>query len=435
MNKTTAWLVWTKNRTWRCYIPPSGGNPHLKHLPFGSSHVPVPITKHKVQSHEIGFPVHIKTDKNRENLRLPPLIGILTSKHPTRAGFRGNRANFRDIIESGRRMGVIVFVFIANDFDETSGYTVGYTCHPAYKQWIRLVFPQPDVVYNRIPDRKTERRAAEQKALKFFLANPQTELFNPHFFDKQELFHWFSNDRTLRSHLPDTTVWGPLEALTHYVRQYDTVYIKPSRGKAGTGIMQISKKSGRYQLTYVTGKADTLLHFHTTNLQDLYRKINSLINGQPYMIQQGIPLCRYEGRPFDCRLLVQKKRDGRWGVTGLGIRVASPKGITTHVPRGGQIGKPNNIFPRVFGSHAKSVYERAAKLAIAVAKGIERQSDQQLGEISIDLGIDRRLNMWVFEANAKPMKFDEPRIRKRSLERLIEYACYLYEGRHGVVYS
>ena len=89
----------------------------------------------------------------------------------------------------------------------------------------------------------------------------------------------------------------------------------------------------------------------------------------------------------------------------------------------------------MFGSHAKSVYERAAKLAIAVAKGIERQSDQQLGEISIDLGIDRRLNMWVFEANAKPMKFDEPRIRKRSLERLSEYACYLYEGRHGVVYS
>lgn len=425
------WLVWTKERTWRFYMPHTDRAPDRKQLTLGSTRIPVPITHQTIQPGEFGFPVHLRTSGDG-SWHLPPLIGIITSKHHQQPSFRGNRANFRDIIETGRRMGVLVFVFIPEGFHKTSPYTVGYSRHPAHKQWIRLVFPHPDVVYNRIPDRESEQRSPERQALRFFLSSPHIHMFNPHFFDKQELFRWLANDRVLRSCLPATAAWGPTgskEKLIHYVRHYDTVYIKPTRGKAGKGIMRIKKDTDHYHLTYVTGKASELIQFRTRQIKTLYLKINHLVNGQPYMIQQGVSLSRYQGRPFDCRLLVQKNGHGRWGVTGLGIRVAGARGITTHVPRGGTIGKPADIFPRVFGSRAKSVYEQATELAVAVARGIERQSGKKWGEVSIDLGIDRNLNMWVFEANAKPMKFDEPLIRKRSLERLIAYATYLTEGR------
>ncbi|MNE78462.1 hypothetical protein D3C80_1748710 [compost metagenome] len=45
--------------------------------------------------------------------------------------------------------------------------------------------------------------------------------------------------------------------------------------------------------------------------------------------------------------------------------------------------------------------------------------------MSMDLGIDTEGSMWFFEANAKPMKFDEPHIRKKSLERIFQFSHYL----------
>lgn len=425
------WLVWTRKRTWRLYVPKKGEGIHHHHLSLGSSRLSVPFTHQTIQPGEFGFPIHLRKSASG-SWHLPPLIGIMTSKHAKQPGFRGNHANFRDIIETGRRMGVPVFVFIADDMTEQSRSVVGYTRHPVFKQWIRLVFPLPDVVYNRIPDREAEHRPPEQKALGYLKSKRDIALFNPRFFDKQELFHWLANDRVLRSFLPATSTWGTKEKLTHYVQNYDTVYIKPAQGKAGKGIMQIKKRDDHYDLAYVTGKASELVYYRTERLTDLFLKINRLTKGHPYMIQQGISLIRYQGRPFDCRLLVQKGRDGRWDVTGLGIRVAGAKSITTHVPRGGHIGKAEHIFPRVFATQAKTIHRQARELAVNVAEGIERQSGQTLGEISIDLGIDRDNNMWVFEANAKPMKFDEPLIRKLSLQRLIEYATYLTErGTHN----
>lgn len=427
--KKYGWLVWTKERSWRFYMPSlSGERMSEQHITFGSNQMPIPITNQSIQPGELGFPVHLRVSR-RGTWRLSPLIGIVTSKQLNKPGFRGNKENFRDIIETGRRMGVPVFVFTPDDINEKSAYTLGFTRHPAFSRWIRLVFPRPHVVYNRIPDREAEQRQPEQQTLRFLQSHPDIELFNPHFFNKRELFRWFTRDRALKSFVPRTESWGSQERFSQFLQRFETLYIKPAQGKAGKGIMQIKKEGGGYRLTYVTGKASELKHYRTNHLETLYKKINSLTKERPYLLQQGVHLVRYQGRPFDLRMLVQKNGSGRWDVTGLGIRVAGANGITTHVPRGGSIGKPGDIFPRVFASRAKDVYKRALDLAVLAAEGIERQSGLHLGEISIDLGIDRDLNMWLFEANAKPMKFDEPLIRKRSLERIIEYATFLAEGR------
>jgi len=45
--------------------------------------------------------------------------------------------------------------------------------------------------------------------------------------------------------------------------------------------------------------------------------------------------------------------------------------------------------------------------------------------MSMDLGVDKQGNIWFFEANSKPMKFDEPHIRQKSLERIFQYSRFL----------
>ncbi|MNO08507.1 hypothetical protein D3C81_2311920 [compost metagenome] len=41
------------------------------------------------------------------------------------------------------------------------------------------------------------------------------------------------------------------------------------------------------------------------------------------------------------------------------------------------------------------------------------------------LGVDEEGGLWFFEANSRPMKFDEPAIRKLSLERIFQYCQHL----------
>jgi hypothetical protein len=51
--------------------------------------------------------------------------------------------------------------------------------------------------------------------------------------------------------------------------------------------------------------------------------------------------------------------------------------------------------------------------------------------MSMDLGVDTTGKLWFFEANSKPMKFDEPHIREKSLRRLVRFWKYLVSASPG----
>lgn len=61
------------------------------------------------------------------------------------------------------------------------------------------------------------------------------------------------------------------------------------------------------------------------------------------------------------------------------------------------------------------------RMALNIARSLEKEWPT-LGEVSMDIGIDKNARIWFIEANAKPGKFDEPHIRKLSLRRIVEYA-------------
>ncbi|MNJ57165.1 Endospore coat-associated protein YheD [compost metagenome] len=145
-------------------------------------------------------------------------------------------------------------------------------------------------------------------------------------------------------------------------------------------------------------------------------------------MQEGIQLVSYKDRIFDLRVLVQKTGKGVWMVTGVGARLAGLKRITTHVPQGGSIESPEKLLNPVFGSEMTTIImNRLKSNAVLIAKQIEKGSGHLLGEMSMDLGIDTNGDMWFFEANSKPMKFDEPQIRKKSLDRIFQYSQYLFQ--------
>ncbi len=350
-----------------------------------------------------------------------PYIAILTSEG--RYPFRGNHKNFADIIRTGRQMGITVYVLTPRGITPNRQTVRGYLLDTTTKKWNPSILPVPNVVYNRIPDRQAEQQPEEQKALRLLKNSPGIHLFNPSFFNKWDLFRNLQQVEQLRPYLPISTRWGNRNTFFEMLRRYPLLFLKPIKGKAGQNMIRISWSSrNSYEVIYQSVQGKQRFHL---SYDQLFQKLKDLTGSQPYLLQQGISLATFRGRPFDLRVLLQKGATGKWTVTGIGTRLAGKDAISTHVPMGGSIGKTSHILRSVFGSRHQKIRNQVEALTLQFAKQIERTQNTNLGEMSMDIGIEPDGKMWFFEANSKPMKFDEPEIRSRSLQRLLQYCLFL----------
>lgn len=357
-----------------------------------------------------------------------PRLAILTVKDSNRV-FRGNLHNFLDLIQTGERLGVDVYVVTTKDFNLSGNEIYGFRYNSQNKKWSRELVPAPQVVYNRIPYRKMEMKPEVQQTIQACNRSSSVHLFNPSFFNKWTLFSWLNGAKDSKPYMPDTKQLSSADDMSSLLRKHAVLYLKPVKGKAGKGIMRIDRittKSAQtqYRLSRQVDKQMTYSVHNSTS--ELWNEWNRHRGSNEYIVQQGIALARYKQRAYDLRALIQKTSKGEWSVSGVGARVAGKASITTHVPRGGSIDDPFKLLSQGFGpKEAKSILKRVETAAVTLATQIEKSSGNQLGEMSMDIGVDVGGHIWFFEANSKPMKFDEPKIRKKSLERIIRYSLYL----------
>jgi hypothetical protein len=359
-----------------------------------------------------------------------PVAAILTYRDDTRI-FRGNRDNFIDLLRTAKEEGVTAYIVAQDDLDVRARKLKGYVYSPSKRKWVLGERPFPDVVYNRIPYRKFEQLPEVQELIRDCLAHPTIRFFNPAFFSKWSLFEWLRESKLTRGHIPETVRLSGLGEFARMVRKHRNVYLKPVKGKAGKGIMKVQQLSGKrrssddgYRLTCQSGDGVESTTYDTVSA--MFEAVKKYMDGKEYIAQQGITLAVAGGRPFDLRALVQKNDRGEWRVSGVGARVAGASSITTHVPRGGSIGDPAKLLATVFGpTSGRAILRQARETALVLASQIEKGSGHTLGEMSMDLGVDTTGKLWFFEANSKPMKFDEPHIRQKSLRRLVRFWKYL----------
>lgn len=367
---------------------------------------------------------------NDETSTDKPVLAILTIDDDVQV-FRGNRQNFADLIATGEKLGFITYVITIKHLKLNRPRVLGYTYRPKRDSWIKSYFPRPDIVYNRIPLREDERLPSVQSKLNAIAKRRDIHLFNRRFFNKWSLFQWLSQSKSTRSFVPETRKLTSQPVLSSLLKRHSQIYLKPIRGKAGQGIMSVKvqpEKNLPYKLQIQEVKGSRT--YRCSSLPRLWERVlkQSRAIGEPYIAQQGIALASYNDRPFDLRALVQKNNSGKWELTGIGARVAGNKSITTHVPRGGYIEDPEKLLISVFGTEAaRPVMAKVKSTVLLIARQIEKSSKNRLGEMSMDLGVDASGDIWFFEANSKPMKFDEPHIRQKSLEQIYQYSYYLYQ--------
>jgi hypothetical protein len=419
------WLIFNNNsQRWKLHLRTPFLKEKLNHpirirSGCNNQELPVTIIPTKPPADSEAIPVRLRP--NPENgIKIGPIIGILSVS--VQDQLKGNRANFKDIMAMGRKMGGICYVFTPEDIDWNNNEVMGRFYDRNLRKWIKSRMPMPDVVYNRIPNRTYEGLPEVIYTLDRLRKIPNLHLFNPHFFNKWEIIRILKNT-PFNDILPETYECKDRSTFTEMLKKYRDVYLKPIDGKAGDGIYRLmAKEDGYFLYSAKDGKKITQKF---EELDQVWEQIERLCMNREYLIQASVPLLTYRNSPFDVRILIQKNSQGEWDLSGIGIRVAGSHGITTHVPQGGKIISPEQAFEMYFSkAEQKALFNRIRRTAIGVAKSLEEHYGN-LGEMSMDLGITRLKQIWFFEANAKPMKFDEKQIRQTSLRRIIEYSHFL----------
>lgn len=359
----------------------------LGHNRLSIHHIPI----QDLNKNTISFQVK----KNQQHVG--PIIGILTNED--RLPFSGNIKTFKRICKKIMNDGGIPVILTPSACSGTS--LKCFTFCFQHKKWLEIFSPLPDVIYNRIPSVQYESNE-QYKHFRKQLLELNIPFFNESYLSKIGTMTLLSTDPFLSKYIPETIYLNTEEKLRMYLKKWNCIYIKKHHSAKGLGVFKISL------LNDDTVSIRNAFHIELIKeIHDCWKFITSL--REPYICQQGIDSKLDDGRKFDLRVLVHKK-DKQFIVSGIGVRVGPPGGITTHVPRGGSI---------------MSIKELPVQLNEALIQKIAQFTGEALNkqqghfyEFSMDIGVQQG-HYFIFEINSKPMVFDEIEIKEKGMENLI----------------
>ncbi|MFC5468367.1 YheC/YheD family protein [Cohnella suwonensis] len=374
------------------------------------------------------------TNEEGEDIQLGPLIGVLTdSVSRSSAAPFGERSGFvKQLLLLGQKKAYF-FAFTPRDINWQQETIHGWFLDGG-GGWTRRVVPLPDVVYNRLPSRRAETGTTITTLRERFIRK-QIPFFNWSFFNKSDVYTMLDKDPEALRHLPESINNPTTEKIKELLEKHQFLYYKPTAGSLGVGIYRLTYHPRKgYFVRYRNSGGNVLLRF--SQFSGLMKMLRARHGSQlsSYVVQQGIRLVEIDNCPIDFRFHMHKDGRNEWVVAGIGAKKAGRGSVTTHIKNGGSLMTPEQALSRTFGAKADDVLNEAKEVAIRLSEAIERNYSHTLGELGLDIGIDRDGAVWMFEANAKPGRsiFKHPALKeqgKASLEYILDHCLYLSKFR------
>lgn len=369
-------------------------------------------------------------------IHLGPIVGVMASALPNRANREeleptSLQAELTYISSVGRHLRGMVYVFLPSSINWSQQRVRGYNYRyltPERGVWESALYPLPDVVYNRISSRRAEMRAPVKEALRRLSELPYTKCFNPSYLNKWEVHQILSSHPLSVPYLPETMRLSA-ENLQTMLLRHPVLYLKPSNGSLGHGIIKVRRSSGNEIKFTVYSRGR--VHGAAENAEDLIRKTNRYRKGKPYIVQQGLELARYRNSVFDLRIIYQKNGLGEWQIGKKFVRVAPGLSSIANLARGGRAERSQKVFKYLY--NRKSLIEekngQIKQLCQSVATVIDNGGNVHYGELGLDIGMDKAGKPWLIEVNSKPRKTTETEtsvaIMRNAYKRPLDYASYL----------
>jgi hypothetical protein len=230
--------------------------------------------------------------------------------------------------------------------------------------------------------------------------------------NKWEAFNVLKEDKRINSYLPETRLMTE-ENLWELLTKYGTVILKPAAGSAGRGIINISSEGNerfmvQVKLTKQVVTRDDLFSYLTQEiLKGFARYIDSgevnKILSETYIVQQRIPITEIDHRPFDIRVMVQRKSETPWKVTGKLAKLANYGYAITNVNLGATILPVETAVQRssLQNLSLQTLLSQLDQVALRAAERLQYQYPR-IRVIGFDMCFDTQGKVWIIEANDSP---------------------------------
>lgn len=378
--------------------------------------------------------LNLAVDSKTNLYRLGPLIGIFANRFDKLSKPFGEQTSFfRKLGAAASRLNSFCFAFSPGDIDWDN--KVIYGSIPPLPDdeltgWQKITVAFPDVIYDRGLFPRGAWRGAATAVRKILRKYPGVKFFNPAFFGKWKTHQLLSKHETLCRYLPETRLYTSMADIWEMLARHRTVYIKPCGGSSGKGIIRITSSSHGFITDYRSARQLKSVEF--TNRNDLQNLLSVRIGERRYIIQQGLELAKFNGNPFDVRILMQKNHQGRWLRTGMAVRVAGQQNFITNLHAGGHAARISWVLPRAFANPelTHKILNEIKRLCLLIASWVSTEYNPLFGEIAVDLGINELGKVWIIELNAVPgrsvfRRIGATGIQSQAVSRPMEYAFFL----------
>lgn len=291
---------------------------------------------------------------------------------------------------SGEKLGLTPFYMTLRRTEKN--FATGYAY--AAKRYRLQRRPLPRVVHNRslkmTPGLKAKLNRLARASIVFNRINR---------FSKYRIHCILARNSALVPYLPRT--WKYTRSnLARAMGSSSALYVKPTSGSVGDGIMKIGKipgKKGQWQIFWKKGKPAT------ASAAGAAAFLQRIIGRQSYLIQEAIPLATWKGRPYDIRVTVQKNGSGQWQVTGMIAKIAAPGRHVTNVAKGGTARRCEELF-QAGGLPVGRTTERIKHASLQIAQQLGH-SLPHLADIGLDMGVDRHGSVKFIEMNGRDQRY------------------------------
>lgn len=213
--------------------------------------------------------------------------------------------------------------------------------------------------------------------------------------------------------LPDTQKMSK-NSFISFMRKYHHIIAKPSNGLGGAGVIQITTIGFEQYRVHYGKQRKTII-----GLLPTYSFVRSIAKGL-YLVQQRIKLATINERPFDLRVMVQRKRNSGWTVTGILAKIAGSGYFITNIVRSNGRAMPlYSAIPKsnISGYSYQGIRKQINQLAISTVKRLQKH--YRINTVGIDMGIDTQGKVWIIEANFSPDKTYFLRLKDKAMYRRI----------------
>lgn len=318
------------------------------------------------------------------------MIGILYSRPMLHQLIKGRRSFEMPVfyLEAARKTGENIVFFSLYDIN-WSERTV--RCWDGIHS-IQIIRPLPSVIINRTrtSNQHSMKLIKRMKELGSLIINEYNVI------SKLQIHRILSKNNDLTPYLPATHSVN-YDSVKKLLKQYNSLFLKPSTASVGQGVIRI-RKSSKGPIADINKLGRT--KSRNVTIQQIVKMIKR--QRRNYLVQQGISLMSHEGKLVDFRVSVQKNGNGEWQYTGMVGRMAQKGAVVTNLHCRGKALKASDIL-QTWGWNASKVESEIAELGIRIAETLDK-SLPLVADIGLDIALDEQQHPWLIEVNFRDLR-------------------------------